>query len=184
MTSEHAFNLSTRFLERSRHYLGVEYPAKVRAASLSVPVDRLWWRANATSNSVGNLLLHLTGNVCQWIVTGVGGAPDARHRDAEFAAHDGADVHELLYILDATLREAVVVLDTLNANALGETRTIQGRETTVFAAIYHVVEHFSGHTGQIILLAKSFTNGAVQFYDDTDGLARPLFLLDGTRDID
>ena len=86
--------------------------------------------------------------------------------------------------LDAVLRDVVAVLDALDPKALGDSRTIQGRETTVFAAIYHVVEHFSGHTGQIILLAKSYTAGAVRFYDDTGGLARPLFLPDGANDID
>lgn len=178
------FSLATRFLERSRHYLGVEYPAKIRAAALTVPPDRLWWRANESSNSVANLLLHLTGNVRQWIVSGVGGAPDVRHRDQEFAALGGEDVNALLDQLDATLRDVVAVLDALDPNALGDSRTIQGRETTVFAAIYHVVEHFSGHTGQIILLAKSFTPSAVRFYDDTGGLARPLFLPTGANDID
>ena len=178
------FDLSSRFLERSRHYLGVEYPAKIRAAALTVPPDRLWWRANDSSNSVANLLLHLTGNVRQWIVSGVGGAPDVRHRDEEFAAQAGADVHALLDQLDAVLGDVVAVLDALDPKALGESRLIQGRETTVFAAIYHVVEHFSGHTGQIILLAKSFSDGAVRFYDDTGGLARPLFLPDGANDID
>jgi len=179
-----SFDLSLRFLQRSRHYLGAEYPAKIRAAALTVPADRIWWRANPKSNSVGNLLLHLNGNVRQWIVSGVGGAPDVRHRDIEFAAQAGADVGVLLDRLDATLREVVAVLDTLDANTLGESRMIQGRETTVFAAIYHVVEHFSGHTGQIILLAKSFNDGAVRFYDDTGGLARPLFLPEGTHDVD
>ena len=179
-----SFDLSLRFLERSRHYLGVEYPAKIRAAALTVPADRIWWRANATSNSVGNLLLHLTRNVRQWIVSGVGGAPDVRHRDEEFAARGGADINALLDGLDAALRDVVAALDTLDANTLGESRTIQGRETTVFAAIYHVVEHFSGHTGQLILMAKSFSEGAVRFYEDTGGLARPLFLPSGANDID
>ena len=178
------FSLATRFLERSRHYLGVEYPAKIRAAALTVPPDRLWWRANESSNSVANLLLHLTGNVRQWIVSGVGGASDVRHRDQEFAALGGEDVNALLDQLDATLRDVVAVLDALDPNALGDLRTIQGRDTTVFAAIYHVVEHFSGHTGQIILLAKSFTPSAVRFYDDTGGLARPLFMPTGANDID
>jgi hypothetical protein len=64
-----------------------------------------------------------------------------------------------------------------------ETRTIQGRRTTVFAAVYHVVEHFAGHTGQLILLAKAAAPaGSIRFYDDTGGLARPLFLPDGMSD--
>ena len=179
-----SFDLATRFLERSRHYVSVEYPAKIAAAVRSMPAERLWWRANDTSNSVGNLLLHLTGNVRQWIVSGVGRAPDSRHRDEEFAAIDGAAAESLLAALRSACDDVDAVLAHLTPASLGEPRTIQGRETTVFAAVYHVVEHFSGHTGQIILLAKSFTPHAVRFYDDTGGLARPLFMPDGGQDVD
>ncbi len=178
------FDLAARFLERSRHYLGVEYPAKLTAAVRTIPPDRLWWRANDASNSAGNLLLHLTGNVRQWIVSGVGGAADTRHRDAEFAAQDGADAETLLAGLHAACCDVDVVLARLTPESLGEPRMIQGRETTVFAAVYHVVEHFSGHTGQIILLAKQFTPQAVRFYDDTGGLAKPLFMPEGAQDVD
>jgi len=178
------FDLATRFLERSRHYLGVEYPAKIRLAVAAMPAEQLWQRANDGSNSVGNLLLHLAGNVRQWIVSGVGGARDVRHRDAEFSAREGDTVDALLAQLDAACADAVAVLATLDAASLGGSRRIQGRETTVFAAIYHVVEHFFGHTGQLILLAKQCAPGAVRFYDDSGGLARPLFLPDGGRDVD
>lgn len=179
-----SFDLATRFIERSRHYVSVEYPAKISAAVRSMPAERLWWRANDTSNSVGNLLLHLTGNVRQWIVSGVGGAPDSRHRDEEFSAVDGTEAEPLLAGLRAACDEVDAVLARLTAESLGEPRMIQGRETTVFSAVYHVVEHFSGHTGQIILLAKSFTPHAVRFYDDTGGLARPMFMPDGAQDVD
>lgn len=178
------FDLATRFLERSRHYLCVEYPAKINAALRTIPPDLLWWRPNETSNSAGNLVLHLNGNVRQWIVSGVGGAPDARRRDVEFAARGGAECETLLAGLNATCAEVHAVLVRLTPESLVQPRTIQGRETTVFAAIYHVVEHFSGHTGQIILLAKSITPGAVRFYDDAGGRAHPLFLPDGAQDID
>jgi uncharacterized damage-inducible protein DinB len=106
-----------------------------------------------------------------------------RQRDAEFAAYDGAKLDPLLATLDAACADAVAVFDRLDAGALAESRTIQGRRTTVFAAIYHVVEHFSGHTGQLILMAKAAApEGAVRFYDDTAGLARPLFLPEGVSD--
>ena len=181
-------DLGTRFLDRSRYYLGVEYPAKIRAAMLAMPADRVWWRANASSNSAANLLLHLAGNVRQWIVSGVGGEPDVRHRDAEFAATEatqGAGADELVATLDAACADAVRVLDRVGVEALLESRMIQGRETTVFSAVYHVVEHFAGHTGQIILLAKQCAPGAVQFYDDSGGgLARPTFLPEGVSDVD
>ncbi len=178
------FDLASRFIERSRHYLAVEYPAKISLAVRAMPADRLWWRPYPSANSAGNLLLHLSGNVRQWIVSGIGQAPDVRHRDAEFSAVDGADVETLLRGLNAACHDADAVLATLTADSLTESRTIQGRETSVFAAVYHVVEHFSGHTGQLILLAKMFTPNAVRFYDDADGLARPLFLPEGAHDVD
>ncbi|MES2522263.1 MAG: DUF1572 family protein [Gemmatimonadota bacterium] len=178
------FDLASRFLERSHHYLAVEYPAKITAAVRTMPADRLWERANDGANSAGNLVLHLTGNVRQWIVSGIGGAPDSRDRDAEFAAKDGPGQDELLAGLRLACTDAGAVLRGLAPETLGESRVIQGRSTSVFSAIYHVVEHFSGHTGQIILLAKTFTPGGVRFYDDTGGLARPLFMPDGEGDID
>ncbi len=178
-------HLASAFLNRSRYYLGTEYPAKIRAAVLTIPEERIWWRPNASANSAGNLLLHLAGNVRQWIVSGVGGATDVRHRDGEFAATDASGLTrvQLLDQLDASCADAVRVLASLDDVSLGAPRTIQGRETTVFAAVYHVVEHFSGHTGQLILIAKWLTPESVQFYDDTDGLARPTFL-DGGSDMD
>jgi uncharacterized damage-inducible protein DinB len=175
--------LALRFLERSRYYLATEYPAKITAAVRTVPADHLWWRPHEGANSVGNLLLHLAGNVRQWVVSGIGGAPDIRQRDGEFAAAGGLDGDALLAHLGAAIRDADTVLAALSPDELGETRRIQGRDTTVFAAVYHVVEHFAGHTGQIILLAKQFTPRAVRFYDDTGGLAKPLFLADGSADI-
>lgn len=178
------FDVGQRFLERSRYYLGVEYPAKIRSSVLAIPTDRLWWRPNASSNSAGNLVLHLAGNVRQWVVSGMGGARDERVRDAEFAAAGGMDATALLAHLEKTLSEVDVVLARLTPQALGEKRRIQGRETTVFSALYHVVEHFSGHTGQIILLAKQHAPDAIRFYEDAGGLARPTFLGDGRSDVE
>ena len=176
-------SLAASFLERSRYYLGTEYPAKIRAAVETLPGDKLWWRPNEAANSVGNLLLHLSGNIRQWIVSGVGGAADVRRRSMEFAARGGATAAGMLEGLDATLREADAVLRGLTPSELQTRRTIQGRETTVFEAVYHVVEHFSGHTYQIVYVAKLVSPGVVKFYDDTDGLAKPLFLPEGTSDI-
>ena len=163
------------FLERSRHYLATEYRTKLRRAVESLPADALWWRPNDQANSVGNLLVHLAGNVRQWIVAGVGGAPYTRDRPAEFAARGGPDAATLLADLEAALGEADRVLASLDAASLGRHRTVQGRELTILEAVYHVVEHFSLHLGQIIYLAKLHTPGAVRFYDDAGGVARPLW---------
>ena len=163
------------FVARSRYFLRDEYLVKLRRCLAALPPEALWARANDASNSVGNLLLHLAGNVRQWIVSGVGGAPDDRYRAAEFTAHDGPPAGALLSALDAALADADAVLARLTAAQLAESRTIQGREVTVLEAVYHVVEHFAMHTGQIILLTKLHAPGAVRFYEDAGGLARPLW---------
>ena len=139
-----------------------------------LPAEALWRRDDESENSVGNLLLHLSGNVRQWIVSGVGGAPDARQRSAEFDARDGSAADALEALRD-TLREADAVLASLDEASLGERRRIQGRDVNVLDAVYHVVEHFSMHTGQIILLTKRYAPGRVQFYEDAGGLAIPRF---------
>ena len=168
-------DIAREFLDRSRQYLGREYPAKIQRCLDVLPAEALWRRDDASENSVGNLLLHLSGNIRQWIVSGVGGAPDARQRSAEFEARDGRAAAELMAALLDTVRDADAVLASLDERSLGERRQIQGRDVNVLDAVYHVVEHFSMHTGQIILLTKRYAPGRVQFYEDAGGLALPRF---------
>jgi len=168
-------DVAAEFLAKSRRYLAFEYPTKIQRCLDVLPADAIWRRDDDASNSIGNLLLHLSGNIRQWIVSGVGGAPDARQRSAEFDARSGDDATALMARLLDTVREADAVLASLDAQRLTERRTIQGRDVKVLDAVYHVVEHFSMHTGQIILLAKRFAPGRVQFYEDAGGLARPRF---------
>jgi uncharacterized damage-inducible protein DinB len=166
-------DIAAPFLERSRHYLAFEYPTKIRRCLDVLPAAALWRRTDEDSNSVGNLLLHLAGNVRQWIVSAVGGAPDARYRSAEFSVREGAAADELFAALRATLDEADAVIAALTSAALLERRTIQGRDVSVLDAVYHVVEHFALHTGQIILLTKQQAPGRIRFYEDAGGLAIP-----------
>ena len=168
------------FVDRSRAYLTDEYRIKIRRAVESLPPGTLWARPNEESNSVGNLVLHLAGNVRQWIVSGVGGARDVRDRAGEFAAREGMGAHELLERLDETLDEADAILARVRPEQLAEPRTIQGRDVTVLDAIYQVVQHFALHLGQIILVAKAQVPGAVKFYEDAGGLARPIWKEQGS----
>lgn len=163
------------FLDRSRSFLGEEYRIKLRRAVEALPDDALWWRPNDQANSVGNLLLHLAGNVRQWIVCGIGGAPDVRDRAGEFAARQGASAEQLLSRLERVLQEADVVLARLDPDDLTARRTIQGREVSILDAIFQVVQHFALHLGQIILVAKERVPGAIQFYEDAGGQARPIW---------
>jgi len=162
-------------IDGARYYLGTEYRTKLHRAVEALPLDALWWRPNDSSNSVGNLIVHLVGNMRQWIVSGIGGVPPSRNRAEEFAMRDGPPASHLLQDLDRALIEVDQVLSTLSDADLAERRVIQGREVTGFDAVLHVVEHFSMHLGQIILLAKMLAPGSLRFYEDAGGLARPLW---------
>ena len=153
------------FIAECRSLLVNDYLPKIEKCAELLNDEQIWWRANPSSNSIGNLLLHLSGNVRQWIVVGLGAATDTRDRDAEFAQREAIPRAELLNRLRQTLHEADQVLAEFDRQSLLDPFTIQGLQVTALAAILHVIEHFSMHTGQIIMLAKMFTEVDLEFYD-------------------
>jgi uncharacterized damage-inducible protein DinB len=170
------YDAGRAFVERSRRYLKDDYLVRIRLALARLPEEDLWWRPNESSNSVGNLLLHLAGNARQWIVSGVGGEPDARRRAEEFAQQGGLDARGALARLEESIGDADAVLSRLDPATLAEPRTIQGNRVTVLEAIYHVVEHFSMHTGQILYVVKMRSGEDLGFWRiGADGSARPVW---------
>lgn len=167
--------MSIRFLETSRDYLLDEYLPKIRIAVAPLTEPDIWFRPAQGSNSIGNLILHIEGNARQWILGGVAGHLSVRDRDAEFAAHDGPTRAQLLESLTTTFREIGHAITSVTPEQLDEPRLIQGASTTVFGAIYHVVEHVSMHTGQIIQLAKWRAPGAIRLYDASSTSFTPLW---------
>lgn len=155
---------SERFISCAREFLVEEYLPKIERCLERLTDEQIWWRPNEESNSIGNLVLHLCGNARQWIVSGVGGAPDGRERDAEFARRDVIERGELLTLLRTTLRDVEGVLKTLTPETLLARRAIQGSDVDVLEAVFHVTEHFSMHTGQIILQTKLLTGTDLRFY--------------------
>src|SRR2546423_12652503 len=161
--------VSQAFVAECRSLLANDYLPKIVKSVEVLSDEQIWWRANASSNSIGNLLLHLSGNVRQWIVVGLGGATDTRDRDAEFAQREVVPRPELLDRLRHTLREADETLAKFDTRKLLDQFTIQGLEVVALAAILHAVEHFSMHTGQIILISKMFADVDLEFYDFSAG---------------
>jgi uncharacterized damage-inducible protein DinB len=119
--------------------------------------EQIWQRGGAHENAVGNLILHLCGNMRQWIMHGVGGQPDIRTRDLEFSASEGNSGAELLALFRSTVAEANAVIAAVRPERLTERTTPQGRDVAVLEAIYQVVGHVQQHVGQIILLTKQMT---------------------------
>ena len=153
------------FLSQSRHHLNDDYLPKIRHCLEVLSREDIWWRAHENTNSIGNLVLHLCGNVRQWIVSGLGGEEDRRRRPAEFSRRLPLPKDQLLEMLEATVQEATQVLDSLTEQDLATTRRIQVYDISGLQAVLHVVEHFAYHTGQIIYITRLRKNVDLRFYD-------------------
>ncbi len=155
-------NLERIFLDHSIQKLN-QYAGRIDTCVRMLTAEQVWARGNANENAIGNLVLHLCGNVRQWIVSAVGNRPDVRQRETEFAARGGVPVDELMARLRGTVEEAAATITAVTGAQMAERRRIQGYDVTVMEAIYHVVEHFAMHAGQIIFITKMRTAAPLDF---------------------
>jgi uncharacterized damage-inducible protein DinB len=161
-------SFSAAFVHDSVELLRDTYLPRMQRALDALPAADLWLRPHDGALAFGTILLHLEGNVRQWICSGIGGAPDHRNRASEFAAQGGPAGQALVTRLAATVTEACAVIADLDEAALQREYPIQGNRVTGRWAVYHVVEHFSWHTGQAVWIAKARAGRGhgVAFYDD------------------
>ena len=164
--------VATLFLDFSRAKLVEQYWPRLRACVESLTDEQVWWRPNDAANSIGNLLLHLEGNVRQWLIAPFDRLPDERNRPAEFAARDVVPASALLANLNATMRRAADVLTRLTEADLRATFEIQGYTVSGLDAVYQVVEHFGLHYGQIAYITKSLRGQDLGFYKELDVTGR------------
>lgn len=162
-------NVARAFIQQAREFLRYEYLPKIERCLEKLTDEQIWWRANSESNSIGNLLLHLSGNARQWIVCGLGEEVDARQRQTEFDERRSIPRVELVSRLRTTVAAVDDTLAAFDASRLLDKFKIQGTEATALAAIFHVTEHFSMHTGQIILQTKMLSGMDLVFYDFSTG---------------
>jgi len=151
---ENRSTLACQILGQARHSLSRHHLPRIARCLGMLSEKEIWWRANPSSNSIGNLLLHLEGNVRQWIISGLGGAPDQRQRDREFAERGPIPRSLLLARLRKTVTAACRVIGKLPPRDLERTYRIQGFRVSGLQALMHATEHFAHHSGQIILLTK------------------------------
>lgn len=116
--------------------------------------EQVWWRPRDSMNSIGNLILHLCGNLRQWIVAGIGGAPDVRERPEEFYERRMIPKSEVLGRLDEVISGATEALSKMTIDEMLRMRRIQGFQVTGLGAIFDSVPHFKGHTQEIIGLTR------------------------------
>jgi hypothetical protein len=151
------------YMEWCRFRLMKQYWPRVQRCVEELSNDDLWWRAHDTNNSVGNLILHLTGNLRQFILAAVGGAPDTRNRVQEFAEREHLSKEQLMQRLSSALVESDRVLAEFDPVRLLTLTKILDRERPYLEVIATVVEHFALHVGQMIYIAKMRTGKELKF---------------------
>jgi len=132
----------------------------------------LWKKPSESTNSIGNLILHLCGNITQYIISSLGKQADSRERDKEFSTKGGYNKAELLQKMVTTVETAKKVIEQASEEDLLQKRNVQGFHFSGIGIILQVVEHYSYHTGQIALLTKSYYNKDLGFYDGFDLLVK------------
>ncbi len=157
-------DVSALFLAFSRAKLLDQYWPRLRTCVESLTDEQVWWRPNDASNSIGNLLLHLNGNVQQWLVAPFDRLADARDRPAEFAKRRHLPSATLLEQLDGTMGRASQVLARLTEADLRASLEVQGYTVSGLDAVYQVVEHFGLHYGQIAYITKMLRGQDLGFY--------------------
>jgi uncharacterized damage-inducible protein DinB len=155
--------LYKEFLEQSAYRIGLNYP-RIKTCIDLLSDTELWQRPNASSNSIGNLVLHLCGNMTQYIISALGKNEDKRDRDSEFSAKEGYSAGELLEKMKEVNDSCVEIINGLNEEQLLTNYEVQGYTMSGIAIIIHVTEHYSYHTGQIVFLTKSLKDTDTGFY--------------------
>jgi hypothetical protein len=163
-TNGNATTPEAEFIEASRVFLREDYLPKLAHCVEHMSDEDLWWRPNDVSNSVGNLVLHLCGNLRQWIVSSIGGVEFRRDRDGEFAARGPIPKSELIAKVNAVVSDVDAVLARLEPSRLLSRLEIQKYDVSTLQAVYHVVEHFGYHLGQILYIYKMRTGTDPRFY--------------------
>ncbi len=145
-----------------------EYLVKIEKCLDELEEKDIWLRPNESTNCIGNQILHLCGNITQYIIAGLGNEKDLRDRDREFNTRGGISKPELYDKLFRVVEEAKEVIINLDQDAFRKIRSVQGFELSGIGIVLHVVEHFSYHTGQIVMWTKMIRNVDLGFYSDLD----------------
>jgi len=160
-------DIAREFIKQSIYRIEKNTPKIIKCLG-ELSEEQVWLRPNEASNSIGNILLHLCGNITQYIISALGDQPDIRERDKEFSAKGGYSKKELGDKLVATMEKAVTIIRNPDESRLMKIHSVQGFDFSGIGIIVHVTEHYSHHTGQVIFWTKLLTGNDLGFYAGTD----------------
>ena len=168
MTDRLSQTIHRALIDDVKRRIITESVPRIKKCLAQLSEEEIWYRPNENVVSVGNLILHLCGNLRQWVLSGLGGEPDHRQRDREFDQTDPIPTEELIRQLDTLMEEVERVLHQLTPEDLVASRPVQGFAETGISILVHVTEHFSYHTGQITYYVKTRKNVDLQYYGGQD----------------
>ena len=157
----------SEFVENTLYRMD-ESTRMVKKSLAGLSDQELWHRPNDASNSIGNLMLHLCGNITQYAISSLGETKDVRKRDLEFSIKSGFSKNELLDQLTKTVEAAKRTIQHTTVEQWLRKREVQGFNFSGIGIVMHVVEHYSYHTGQIAFWVKQVKNKDLRFYDGMD----------------
>ncbi len=159
--------MKTEFIDQILMRLNENTPRIEKCLNL-ITEDEVWQRPNKNSNSIGNLIVHLCGNITQYVISSLGNTEDKRNRDYEFEISSGISKSDLLKQLQSTVERAGQVIEKLDKNNLSKSYSVQGFKLSGIGILIHLVEHFSYHTGQISFFTKLLKDKDLGYYADLD----------------
>jgi uncharacterized damage-inducible protein DinB len=153
--------------EVQRRIFGEGY-ARIHNCFARLTDEQIWQRPNGQLSSMGNLVLHLCGNVRQWVLSGLGDNEDTRQRSFEFSETGPIPREELFALMDRLKVDVEAFLKTLDEERLTQIHQVQGFDESGISILVHVTEHFSYHVGQIAWYTKMLTGEDLAFYGGVD----------------
>jgi len=160
--------LSNAFIAEIKRRLFEENIPRLKKCLAKLSDDQIWFRPNNASNSLGNLVLHLQGNVRQWVVSGLGKNPDVRERQQEFDERGPVPTTKMLADMDQLMREVDQILNKITHEDLLEVRNVQGYQESGLSILVHITEHFSYHVGQMTYIVKMLKDEDMGYYEGHD----------------
>ncbi|HXG93419.1 MAG TPA: DUF1572 family protein [Blastocatellia bacterium] len=153
--------LSEITLEFLRSRITQIFPSQIRTCIEELSEEQLWWRPNEASNSVGNLVLHLSGSVRHYLCRGIGGIEYTRNRPAEFSERGPLPKQELLSIFDETIKQSRDVLASFDTERFWDATEEPKYYPTIFEQLLGIMAHIATHTGQILYITKALKEGSL-----------------------
>ncbi len=163
-----AGQLTQLIIEQTDVRLFKESIPRIKKCLEQLDAEQIWWRPNDHSNSIGNLVLHLCGNVRQWILAGLDGQKDVRKRQLEFDEKGPVPKETLVRLLTDLETDVRIALKNVRPDSLTQVYDVQIYKESGVSILVHVIEHFSYHTGQIAWITKMILDEDLRFYGDTD----------------